>query len=557
MRSYQRFFSLLLACLFCLGALAACNGKTPAPEPGGTSGTTSLPGTDTVPGSDTVPPADEGPVISDAAKGITIATEEMLADWDAMLEAKRREILSTPNMDVSGFKKVYYVSPSGDDSNDGLSPETAWKTVDKVNAKYMSKDSCVCFERGGIYRGNITAKFGVTYTAYGEGPKPEIWGSPFNGAEVGTWEEVAPNIWRYSEKFANDVGLIVMNGGEEVGIKIILDYRQNPPTEFRDGGPLGPVWEGYTSLNENYEFWHDLGGARVDNKENPGYVYLYCDKGNPADLWDSIEFNVRGSVFVVETDYVTIDNLSIKYCGSSGISGGGFNLKNLTVTGCEIGWIGGALQTYQMGGRPVRYGNGCDIYGGCTDFTVSDCWVYQCYDAGLSWQMAGEQIGVALTMVNVNFTDNLIEKCNYNIEYFLAARHPNDDPSLDRYMKDIYITGNILADACYGWGEQRPDVSNGAHIKGWTHWNNREGEFIVSDNVFLRARYMMLDIGANDGEDLPDFQNNVFVQTDGRQWGNCCPNGEREGLGRLPYSYEAVSNPRYEGNEFYVIPASE
>ena len=147
MKMINRFLSLLLACLFCLGSLLACGSETPTPGTEGTGGTSVIPGTDTAPGSDTQPPPDQGPVISDAAKGITIATDEMLSEWEDMIEAKRQEVLNTPNMDISGFKKVYYVSPNGDDANDGLSPETAWKTVAKVNEKYMGKDTCVCFER--------------------------------------------------------------------------------------------------------------------------------------------------------------------------------------------------------------------------------------------------------------------------------------------------------------------------------------------------------------------------------------------------------------------------
>ena len=43
---------------------------------------------------------------------------------------------------------AYYVSNSGDDANDGLSPETAWATIDRLNAQPLQYGDAVFFERG-------------------------------------------------------------------------------------------------------------------------------------------------------------------------------------------------------------------------------------------------------------------------------------------------------------------------------------------------------------------------------------------------------------------------
>ena len=53
-------------------------------------------------------------------------------------------------------RKTFYVSNSGDDANDGLSPETAWKTLDKINDPESVCENCnILFERGGLWRGTI------------------------------------------------------------------------------------------------------------------------------------------------------------------------------------------------------------------------------------------------------------------------------------------------------------------------------------------------------------------------------------------------------------------
>lgn len=44
---------------------------------------------------------------------------------------------------------TYYVSNNGSDANDGLSPETAWKTIARVNQDTYIPGDKILFERGG------------------------------------------------------------------------------------------------------------------------------------------------------------------------------------------------------------------------------------------------------------------------------------------------------------------------------------------------------------------------------------------------------------------------
>ncbi|MGB3525321.1 MAG: hypothetical protein WBB32_05075, partial [Flavobacteriales bacterium] len=37
---------------------------------------------------------------------------------------------------LSSFATDYYVSPSGNDSNNGTSPATAWQTIDRLNQSF-------------------------------------------------------------------------------------------------------------------------------------------------------------------------------------------------------------------------------------------------------------------------------------------------------------------------------------------------------------------------------------------------------------------------------------
>ena len=114
-------------------------------------------------------------------------TNEMLKQYDDMFEAKKNEILNAKDEIV--IKGVtYYVSNAGDDKNDGKTPETAWKTLDRVSKAYLNPGDGVLFNRGDLFRGSVTAKPGVTYAAYGEGDKPKFYANNKSLADAELWE---------------------------------------------------------------------------------------------------------------------------------------------------------------------------------------------------------------------------------------------------------------------------------------------------------------------------------------------------------------------------------
>ena len=195
----------------------------------------------------------------------------------------------------------------------------------------------------------------------------------------------------------------------------------------------------------------------------------------------------------------------------------------------EIGWIGGSIQhylgtdpNYPEGGRGTvtRYGNGVEIYGGCDDYEVSDCWVYQAYDAGITHQVS--TFGREYQMKHVRYWDNLVENCVYSIEYFLEKTEPGDSR-----MSDIEICGNMLRFSGYGWGNQRHNKDTPAHIKGWSYENTAEN-YRIHDNLFDRAGKRMLHLVAKKPESLPRMTRNVYVQTLGQTLGQYGANEEAE-----------------------------
>ncbi|MGD8499443.1 MAG: right-handed parallel beta-helix repeat-containing protein [Phycisphaerales bacterium] len=107
---------------------------------------------------------------------------------------------------------TYYVSPTGNDSHSGASAQTAWRTIDKVNAKDLNPGDKVLFEGGHDYLGNLL----LTAEDAGTPTQPVVIGSYGSG--------------RAKIKAGDDSGVTVRNaGGVELTDLVVMgdDYKTN------------------------------------------------------------------------------------------------------------------------------------------------------------------------------------------------------------------------------------------------------------------------------------------------------------------------------------------
>ena len=111
--------------------------------------------------------------MDDDAAAATAILEEAVARRETIQTSKTQIVWDEaliPGKTYTGT--AYYVSNQGDDGNDGLSPETAWSTLDRVNQASLEYGDAVFLERGGVWRNTtVETKEGVTYSAYGGGRK--------------------------------------------------------------------------------------------------------------------------------------------------------------------------------------------------------------------------------------------------------------------------------------------------------------------------------------------------------------------------------------------------
>ena len=119
---------------------------------------------------------------------------------------------NTDEISVSGTK--YYVSVNGNDDADGKTPLTAWKTLKKANETALCEGDAVLLCRGDVWRENLILQSGVTYSAYGSGPKPQIRLS-YNGKTEAKWLKTKyPNVWVFDKVLDDkDIGVVLFNNG--------------------------------------------------------------------------------------------------------------------------------------------------------------------------------------------------------------------------------------------------------------------------------------------------------------------------------------------------------
>ncbi|MBQ2986728.1 MAG: hypothetical protein IJE23_04520, partial [Tyzzerella sp.] len=425
------------------------------------------------------------------------SSTQVIRQYRSAAETRVAEIRSTESQIVPAEgATAYYFSNNGSSDNDGTSKETPLATLEDLNNLTLQEGDVVYFERGSLWRGTIHAQTGVTYTAYGEGDKPMFYASPENGSGEGKWKEVQDNIYQYSTTIVEDVGGIVFNEGEFWGIKKIP---VDDGTGVMVDNATREVFSDYTDLKSSFDFHYDL----TDNQ-----LYLYYDGGNPGEVFESIEFCVNTSVIDVQSvDNVMFDNLCIKYTGQMGI-GSSSIYEGLSVMNCEFGWIGGSLM--EPGSSPTRYGNAIQIWGSAYNFVVDNCYFYQIYDAALTWQKSSSSnTNITSIADGVAFTNNVIEYCNYSIEYFYSEGEIEEC-----YMKNITFSGNHMWYAGQGFCAQRPKIT-ASHIKSWTHPNNIAdgGYFEITDNIFAFSTVNLLETYSVTGIS-PNYSGNVYIQNE-------------------------------------------
>ncbi len=442
---------------------------------------------------------------------IAQADDAYMAKIDELTQRLKDQITyNTEDIKPEEGGTAYYVSNSGNDDNDGKSPETAWASLEKANSYRYKAGDVLLLERGGEYRGTLSARSNFKIGAYGEGHKPHVICAQ-TAESLGGWESTeTPNVWRLKGKLSQkDLGHIVyyLPDGKEI---------------------CGDKYVKLSGLKKNYDFFY--AGPTAEEGRADRYVYIYY-KGDPNADFVKAELPFDTKVTTAPnsglTDF-TMNNIMISH------GRGPFwptSASNILLSYCTFRWHGG----FSNDKGKVRYGGGSGAWYSCDNFRYDHCWFYEQYDSGVSPQYDAEDSSPSVFKDFI--TENCIfEGCEYTLEYFSTQENTTENR-----FENMQFNYNICRAGGYGFGTK---AGISAYIKSWGHENSCY-DCDIKYNIFDKAASLTLEIIGYEQsasgntlsyERIPRLSHNIYIQNKNKKFAN---------INKIDYKFTGPDLERY------------
>lgn len=469
-------------------------------------------------------------------------TQEEL-EYVKMADNRREEIhASAADIAETIAGTVYYVSNNGSDSNNGLSPETAWATPQYAFSQKLQTGDAVLLERGGSWiiapseewgltSSALVIPNGVTVGAYGAGEKPILRGDIESANTVEFWElyseKDGAKIWKAAQSVRYSP-VIVFNEGETYASAVMPDMNNSGQYLSNDGNEFDVT----TELHNDLQFCCLLDltkiGVNTDIENNPevkGELYLRCDAGNPADVYESIHIPQTAAGLNLQTG-VTLDNLSLRYFSCNGAVMDGYDgFYSRNVTNCEVGWCGGLLKNYQENHRGIYipFAAGGALQCSSTELKVTDNHIHNCGPFALIVAIhnnADNPSACILNYENIYIANNLIEYCGSGIH--MGDYADMDIPGTKGYISNFVFENNLVMNSGMGWVRDAIWQYDGGSSPYLSTFENMQGAIdndgiYLRNNVFYKGAYSLFslsDYHLNGSiiATLPVFTGNTYIQ---------------------------------------------
>lgn len=423
---------------------------------------------------------------------------------------------SSGSSTTGGSGTTYYVSPSGSDSHDGLSPATAWQTVDKVNASTFQAGDTVRFEGGQSFSGclqfsstnvqNASASAPFTVDAYGSGSF--TLSASCSGAQaaavdvggvsgftlrhatlVGNSGGAVYGVWIHSPGggLASgitvedcDIGGFYVPGGQAFGGEIFITGIPGPLDQVTLRNDTLHGLSGPGSLDDN-------GVAGFGNGKNITHVlyegnvvYDIGGKPNGANGCEGNGIIANGVDGAVMQDNVAHDlGGNVTTCGGAAAFWAA-NANDVTIQHNEA---------YRVG--PISYTAGCDWDGFDLDLLVTNSVIQYNYshdNYGVGFLLYGSGTwGPNTIRYNISQNDGaglaLGGDSNTTMPFAIYNNTIYDDPQGTNPQNQLinlvggiapqgYVANNILFQTARFYGQSRMVNSNGLNLPDINYLNN-------------------------------------------------------------------------------------
>lgn len=349
------------------------------------------------------------------------------------------------------LSNTYYISSTGSDANDGLSPATPWKTP-----KGFSPGHTYLFKCGDVFytklpRLNTTSTNRVTISKYGAGTPPTF--SSFATIKSTAWSLYATNVWVATiTSGANVTGQIPSSSN--VGFLVINGVKNG----YRAGQLAG--------LNFQWEFYCDFNG---------GHLYVYSTS-NPSLLatWIMAATDVRP---ITGSQYMTIDGIRIEGCASAPLHI--VQPINDTIRHCRLRWLGGEMKSIF---DSTRQGAGVEFYNGGINSMMYYDTVEHTYECALSYQShaSGPTPGPYINCV--------VRKCY--TDSCESSWNPTVAPDSARGFIGCRVDSNTFTLDGWSWSHFVKPEDNQAVtlLNNFANQLYAESDIIIEHNIFMCPR---------------------------------------------------------------------
>lgn len=381
---------------------------------------------------------------------------------------------------------IYYLSNNGNDNNNGLSPESPFKTIGKLNEIICGGDTAR-FKCGDTFYGRIlppdsnTSATPTTYESYGDGAKPIV--SQYKKANKGAWDSVANNVWRLDLKDVTKFTGNVLNLDTNVGF-------------IKASGVIHAVNAfSLDGLQKDWDFYSD-----------DQYLYVKLSIC-PDEASDEILIacNIHHVCF---QDNIKVDSITFCGGGAHGIAG---VVHGAHILNCEFHEIGGSI----LPGYPTkntRYGNGVECWTDSSDVLVENCKFSNIYDVAMTMQGRPAEKG----WINITFRNNVVWNCQQAFEIWSGGNEP------DTGFKNCVFENNICLHSGYSWSyDVRPNTEVSSHLLIYG-LECPVCDVKVRNNTFYNARTFQIYKSGGMTKLPYDYvmENNTFITTPEKQFAN-------------------------------------
>ncbi len=456
--------------------------------------------------------------------------------------------ITPEDIKASGHKCYYISSLSGNDSNSGTAPDAPWRSIVSLwdikagglaRVAKAKEGDAVFFERGSEFypwrymNGSVFTLEtipNVTYGAYGDPakPKPAFYGSFDLGGGTGEWKKTEWEDIYYFDLYeqiyrdigesegeervrlfageAGDIGSVIFNEGEYIGVRVYPSDNENP---FGDGkttklmGKMGNCEDYYISggtscndpadaLRNNLEFLHDYGAGRV---------YLKCTWGDPSEYFTRIDL-ARNCYNVTANKNVRLDNICSLYTSWITIDLGDGSMA----TNCEAGYAGGCTGSV---------GTGIGGYGKCESLVVNNCYIHDVEDGPMGTQNTADYSDDPFSAPELNgvvLTNNVVTTSQNLVELFSTFRHPDEDGVLGvNKIRNAVVKGNYGVYLGYGYPRKVELGVEGLGIHNWYYGEMVDCEFSENTLICCAGKVIGAHVGSDNNERGWKMFDNTYV----------------------------------------------